>query len=325
MNYRDNSCRRIYLHRSRRGFALYVAVLSTTLIVSVLGLTALTVVRIERKEASAIKQRLTARSYARSAVELGLAAVSSDSTWRSQYQNNVETVVQPLGPTGTVSWVLSDVDGSLADADTLLRIRGVGRLGSVVQVSSVLFRPTEVGPQLLRSNTSSSNSSNDKLERDKWWGQYLKVTLPAEANGWKINSVEVLVKREKNNRLFSVRIRAPLPNKLPSSTIIDSSDVDSRDLNPDSLQWHRITFGGEYWLDTTDGVCITLETNESSEPLLISYRSGGVSEVNSGLLTGDPTWKPLEQDKSLRYRVYGTYTTPSGVHPVPGTWLWDAP
>lgn len=125
-------------HR-RRGMSLYITVLSTTLIVSLLGLTGLTIVRIERKQASIMNDRLIARCNARSGVELALRVIANDSDWRNTYTNGVETTPQSLGPigTGTVSWILEDSDGSLTDTDTDVRLKGVGRVGNIVQVSSI--------------------------------------------------------------------------------------------------------------------------------------------------------------------------------------------
>ncbi len=165
--------------------ALYIMVMSTALIVSLLGLAGLTIVRIERKQASSMNDRVIARSNARSAVDLALRVIANDSGWRTTYTNGVETTPQSLGPngTGTVSWVLEDTDGSLSDADTNLRLKGIGRLGNIVQVSSIGAKAV-VGPQELRSQTDFSSTSNDGVEHDKWWCQYLKVSLPAGATGW---------------------------------------------------------------------------------------------------------------------------------------------
>ena len=53
-----------------------------------------------------------------------------------------------LGPgsAGTVSWIVEDSDGNLTDGDTDLKLKGVGRVGDVVQVMSVKL--TTVGQAL---------------------------------------------------------------------------------------------------------------------------------------------------------------------------------
>ena len=128
----------------RRGAALYVAVMFTALIVSLLGLSGLTLVRVERERAALCTDRLMAMRNARSAVELALVVISNDSDWRNTYTNGDETTPQLIGASeqGMVSWVLEDSDGSLTDADTELRLHGVGRVGGAVQVRSVEIEGT---------------------------------------------------------------------------------------------------------------------------------------------------------------------------------------
>lgn len=146
----------------RRGTALYMAVLSTTLIVSLLGLAGLSIVRIERKQESISSDRLVALANARSAVEIALRVIANDSDWRNTYTNGVETTPQSLGPkgTGTISWVLEDSDGSLTDADTNLRLKGVGRVDNTVQVSSIKLEGT---PQILDVFQRATYSAQDVL------------------------------------------------------------------------------------------------------------------------------------------------------------------
>jgi Tfp pilus assembly protein PilX len=89
----------------RRGAALYVAVTATAMVVSVLALGALSIVRIERRQATTINTRLIARTLARSAVELALRTMANNANWRTAYANNVEWPQLSLGAnsTGTVS------------------------------------------------------------------------------------------------------------------------------------------------------------------------------------------------------------------------------
>lgn len=126
-------------NHARRGAALYALVMITALLCSVLGLAGLSVVRLERKQMQGSTDILDARQNARSAVELALRVLANDTNWRTNYSNGVETTPQTLGAsgTGTVSWMLEDTDGSLTDTDTDLRIHGIGRVGSTVQVSSL--------------------------------------------------------------------------------------------------------------------------------------------------------------------------------------------
>lgn len=64
--------------KSRQGMALYISVLSTALLVSLLGLSALTIVRIERMKMAVTTDRRTARLNATSAVELALRVIANN-------------------------------------------------------------------------------------------------------------------------------------------------------------------------------------------------------------------------------------------------------
>ena len=134
--------------RQRRGAALYATVLSTALIVSLLSITGLMLARVELRAGTNNNQLLTARTNAQSAIQFALRTINSNPSWRTMYTNGVETAPQSLNAAseGTISWILEDIDGDLTDADTDLRLKGVGRAGSVVQVASVSITGT---PQVL--------------------------------------------------------------------------------------------------------------------------------------------------------------------------------
>jgi hypothetical protein len=123
----------------RRGAALYAMVMITALLCSVLGLAGLTVVRLERQQMQSSTDVLDARQNARSGVELALRVIANDPNWRTNLTNGGESALQSIGAsgTGTVSWMIEDLDLDLTDSDTELRIHGIGRVGNVVQVSSL--------------------------------------------------------------------------------------------------------------------------------------------------------------------------------------------
>jgi hypothetical protein len=277
-----------------------------------------------------INNRLIARTYARSAVELALRTIANNSNWRTTHANNVESPRQSLGAnsTGTVSWVLTDVDGSLTNVDVELWLKGIGRVGETVQVSSIRLSPDEVYSDNLRSNAGSDgilgiggDKASDDLKFDDWWGQYFKPNLPAGAKYWRISRVDIIAYRRNSNRLFNVRLYRAGASRLPAGSAIDSVSVNSNSLST-SMQTYGVNFSGAAWLNATDGACITLETTESQPPIRISYDTN-VSAENSALIHGNPTWTSSDTDDGLEYRVYGYYRTSDEVHPLAGTWLWD--
>jgi hypothetical protein len=310
--------------KHRSAMAIYMNVMCTATIVSAMALTAIAVVRIERRQSSTIADRMRARSNARSAIELALHGMNIGSNWRQSYTSGAESSPMALGTAamGEISWIVTDTDGSFTNSDVALRLKGVGRVGSTVQVSGVQLGPSSTGPGELRAFGSGS-TSNDQLEDDNWWGQYMKVTLPPDASGWRITSVEIYAKKGSSNKTLRARLREPQAGGLPSSTIIETVTLNSDDF-PNNFAWHPITFSGATWLAPTAGVCVTVETSDSGNPIELRYANGGVSQTDSALVRGNPTWTSYETDKSLFYRVSGYYKSSTGVAPIEGSWIWDA-
>lgn len=128
----------------RAGY-LYVAVMITATLVGLVGLSAVSVARLNLRTTTRTADSSSADFLAQSAVEHALAVLKNDPAWRTTYQNNVEypgTAISMNG--GTITWKLIDVDGSLLDdtSDTV-RIYGIGRQGSATSVQSVQLYPTE--------------------------------------------------------------------------------------------------------------------------------------------------------------------------------------
>ena len=123
--------------------ALYVTVMMTALIVSLLGMASIAIVRIERIESESANDMLLARLNAHSAIEFALVAINSNPTWRTMYTSGLEPIIYPMGANelGTYSWILSDSDGDLTDSDTYLTIQGIGRVGDAVQVVQMELEP----------------------------------------------------------------------------------------------------------------------------------------------------------------------------------------
>jgi Tfp pilus assembly protein PilX len=310
-------------HRRRGGMAIYVYVVSIAALVSLLGLAASAVVRVERRQTSSIANRLIARAHAHSAIELGLRTIRTSTSWRSTYASGVATTPLNLGTAaaGSVSWLVQDSDGSLTDADTLMRIKGIGRAGDSVQVASVQLQANLEGPTLLRWYIPGG--SNGSLEDDQWWGQYFKPTLPADAHRWWVSTVYVYARRANGARALQVRLYRPNGSNMPSTEIIDETNLNSNDFST-TFGWKSIPMSGVYTLAATEGLCLAFETAQSSS-IEIAYVNGGVSQTNSAMLRGTPGWNTYDTNSALSYSVYGYYTTLSGVSGAAGTWVWDSP
>lgn len=102
----------------RRRGSMYVAVLGCALVVAVIGLSALTVTRIERSYADATADFARSRLYAQSAIEMGMLRIRNDPEWRTTYPSGVWETDRPIGEgTYTLEGIDPD-DNNLKDRDT---------------------------------------------------------------------------------------------------------------------------------------------------------------------------------------------------------------
>lgn len=141
----------ISVHRRLRGgAALYSLVVFNALLVGLLGLSALSVVRIERNRNVASSDLLQARRQAASAVELAALDIRHDPHWRVNYTHDVEASSLAFHK-GTLSWRVKDlVDGNLANnAEDQILIQGIGRVGEAVWVETVQAIPAGGPPEAL--------------------------------------------------------------------------------------------------------------------------------------------------------------------------------
>ena len=318
--------RQLTLRRCRRGAALYITVLSVALIVALIGLAGLQLARLERSSAGRSAELCTAAAHARSAVELAVARVNADSAWRANYTSGVETTPLPVGPLGTISWILEDTDGSLTNRDSNLRVRGIGRAGRCVQAARVGLAAViqQTGPQELRSMTSTASQATDEVGRPKQWCQYLKPTLPAGTVEWAISRVEIYCAEKDDDKRFSVRLFQPQTNNWPSSTLLDERTTSAAAVG-NTWRWYSVALNSVP-LDPANGICVAVMT-EGGRPIFLAYRNGGVTEANSALIRGgldkndNVNWQSYETDKALLYRVHGTYKQATGqVSVLSGTW-----
>lgn len=131
--------------RNQRRGSIYVPVMASALIVSVIGLSAMTIARTQLRSSSKSNDSNEAEVLALSAIENAMTAINSDNIWRTKYVNNVETTPLALG-NGTISWKFEDPDGDLTNdpLDTTY-LYGIGRAGDATYVNKVQLETTGAG------------------------------------------------------------------------------------------------------------------------------------------------------------------------------------
>ena len=127
---------------ARRRGSIYAVVLGMALLVSLIGLSAVAVGRVNLKVAAVGGDGADAELLALSAVEHAAATINSDPAWRTRYSNDVETSPVNLGR-GTFTWKLVDeADGSLSTGGLQpVRVKGIGRVGEAARCYSVQLNP----------------------------------------------------------------------------------------------------------------------------------------------------------------------------------------
>ena len=137
--------------RRRRGSA-YLVVVGSAMIVTIIGLAALTVVRVQHRTAESVTAAADARLYARSMVETVIGLTAMTPNWRTLSQYSGGAVYGPVSiGRGTCSIrVIDEIDGDLAnDPDQSVRIRTSGRVQDAVAYYSVLAEPPPLDLSLI--------------------------------------------------------------------------------------------------------------------------------------------------------------------------------
>lgn len=130
--------------RRARGGYLYVSVLLTSLVVSTMGLVALSAAALRLRSATDANDWAEAQILAQSAIDDVALQFENDTNWRSKFELNVEypAPASALG-NGTFTWKLVDDDGDLDDDDSdSVRVIGIGRVGRATAAQSVRLLPS---------------------------------------------------------------------------------------------------------------------------------------------------------------------------------------
>jgi hypothetical protein len=128
---------RLILRHRRRG-SMYVAVIGCSLVVTVIGVSALLAARIERRAAEGTSDLSDARVYAQSAIDLGMYTILSDANWRINKTNGYwrgNCDVKPpqlvaIGDGGYCLKVVDPIDGILSNSPSdPVVLSGTGAMG----------------------------------------------------------------------------------------------------------------------------------------------------------------------------------------------------
>lgn len=125
----------------RRGSG-YIVVLGASLLVMVIGVSALMAARVQAQASESTNHMAAARLYAQSALEIGMHWLCADAYWRADFPHDQWLDEEPIGE-GTYTWKLVDkINGDLtSDTAAPVRLYGKGICGEAVRIYSVLVQP----------------------------------------------------------------------------------------------------------------------------------------------------------------------------------------
>ncbi|HJQ81843.1 MAG TPA: carbohydrate binding domain-containing protein [Lacipirellulaceae bacterium] len=147
--------------KSNRTGGVYIAVLGSALVVSLLGISALVGQRIENRAVVASADIRQAQLNANSAIEMGLLAMKQESNWRTARSHGAWFSARDTGAGTCTLEVLDPLDGNLAnDPDDPVVMVGVGYRGDAQQRVKLTVEPQSQALSSLRSAIAAGDTIN---------------------------------------------------------------------------------------------------------------------------------------------------------------------
>ena len=127
---------------TRRRGGVYVLVLSVSMLVMIIGVSAVIALRAKQQTSDLVSDSILARQLARSAVELGSLAIDADDSWRTTWASGVWKWTTTVDGARMGYTAVDETDGDLADDDTdPVRIYGFAEIDNVTRILSVEMAP----------------------------------------------------------------------------------------------------------------------------------------------------------------------------------------
>jgi len=139
---------------------VYFATLSVAVIVSVIGISAVLAVRVQRRTFEITNDAVKARFHAQSAMEMGMYKLHMNSNWRYTYTNDIWTPYLDIEQ-GTYRFKLVDeIDGNLGNDPTQpVRLYAQAKVGQADRIYSVQLEPVIPENMLLNGNMENGTTN----------------------------------------------------------------------------------------------------------------------------------------------------------------------
>ncbi|MBU0719303.1 MAG: hypothetical protein KJ749_13725 [Planctomycetes bacterium] len=253
----------MHLHYRRRG-SMYVMVLGCTMLVTVIGLSALALTRVERRTAEGTGSLIQARLYAMSAIEIGLHRIQNDVDWRTTYPNGVWETDQPIG-TGTYTLMGTDSDGLPLDNDEMdpLVLTGIGIQGEAVYSLQVTLVAEETPLEALNTCLHAAGEIQVKAgDSVTVTGAPLSTNGNLRKDGIVYGDAQAATLSGGGTITGTATIPAP-PKDFPDPGVLDTyralataaplgiTSIEGSVIGPGFTTWGITNPDGVYYIDTT--------------------------------------------------------------------------
>lgn len=271
--------------RARVVGSVYLHVLASSVLVTIIGLAALAGVRIQTRGARRARDYAEARSSAVSAVELGLWFVAQDPNWRSTWANGAWLSDKTLGHATFTLEGTDPRDGDLADSPyEPLVLTGLGTKGIARHKTQVTLVPVIEPLELL--NTCCHAAGMLQIKGGK---AITAVGAPISTNGILDNDEIIDGDAEAagtaDMKIITGTLTVPAPAKaMPDAGVITDyanratalpalAAIDKAVLTPTSNPWGTTDANGLYFMDTL-GHDLTIRNSRIHGTLLIRTGAG---------------------------------------------------
>jgi hypothetical protein len=274
--------------RSRLHGSIYLHVLATSLLITILGMGSLLAVRIQMRTARLQRDCAEARVGAASAVELGLLYVRQDSNWRTVRPNGVWFQDKALGTCQITLEGVDPTDGMLSDCIfEPLVLTGTGTRGTARHKTQVTLVPVVKPLETLKTCLHASGQitvNNAKL--------ISVLGAPLSSNWQLVNSgtidgnVEVKIANPVGTITGTLTQSAPAKS-MPAACVLDNlasratvvpyaATIEKAVLTPGCNPWGPTDPNGLYLIDT-GGNAITIKKARIHGTLIIRAPSKTVT------------------------------------------------
>jgi len=274
---RSNSIR----HRG----SIYLYVLASSLLITIIGLASLTAVRIQMRSSWLRKDYAEARACATSAIELGLFYIKQDPSWRDTRPNGAWVQDQAIGSGRFTLQGIDPGDGVLNDSELEpLVLTGIGTKGVARHKAEVTLVPVIKPLEALNTCLHASGLVHVKAGK-----QIVAVGAPVSTNGQLDNegTLDGDAHAQSVNRAGTITgiFTLPAPDKkMPDAGVIAdyigkatpvpyTATIDKAVLAPGCNPWGVPDPNGLYSIDT-NGANLTIKNSRICGTLVVDAGAG---------------------------------------------------